>query len=308
MARLSKFTLSQSLARADLADLNLFVTVEKTRNFSKAARQHGLSPSAVSHAITNLEARLGMRLFNRTSRSVVPTEVGATFALRLRAAFQEITEALSDINQRRGRPIGKLRLNILSDSARIVMAKVLPDFIQRYPEMAVEVEVCNRAFDIVSAGFDAGVGYANTAPENFITIHIGRGLRWIAVAAPDYISVRPPIEVPSDLRVHECIKINIGAGSTCNWEFCRGDESVIVEVSGRLCVNETALGVELALTGVGVLYCLQFRVAEYLASGSLVNVLSDWALDTPPFRLYYPRGRQMAPGLAELISMLKAFH
>lgn len=297
------------LSRSDLADLNAFRTVEKRRSFSKAAMELGITTSALSHAVKKLEARLGVRLLNRSSRHVAPTEAGAALARRLEIGFSEIGSALDDINRLRDRPVGKLRINTLDDGARLVLSRMLPTFLQTYPDVDVEVAVDDRMVDIVSAGFDAGLRFGDTVPEDFVAVRIGPTLKWVAVASPRYLYRKPAPALPEDLRHHNCIQIRMGQGMIYRWDFQKGDDHRIIDVQGQVCVNETTLGIELALRDVGIFYCLEERVAAHLKRGELHVVLPDWSPVEPALHLYYPGHRQIPQGLKELTDVLRsAYH
>ncbi|MFK8257396.1 LysR family transcriptional regulator [Erwinia sp. AnSW2-5] len=293
------------ISRSDLADLNAFRVVERLRSFTKAAVELGITTSALSHAVRNLETRLGVRLLNRTSRNVAPTEAGASLALRLEAGFREIGDALEEINQMRDRPVGRLRLNILSDGARLIIARYLPRFLSQYPEVEVEVSVDDRMVDIVSEGFDAGIRFGGTVPEDLVAVRLGEDLRWIAVASPRYLYRRPVPRTPEHLREHSCIRLRTGQGTIYKWEFRQGDDYRVIDVPGNICVNETTLAVELALAGTGITYCLEDRVAQYLRDGSLHIVLPDWSPREPAMHLYYPGHRRIPQGLREFIDVIK---
>ncbi|WMY11765.1 LysR family transcriptional regulator [Paraburkholderia phenoliruptrix] len=294
------------ISRSDLSDLNAFRAVARLLSFKLAAVELGVTPSALSHAIRNLESRLGVRLLNRTSRIVQTTDAGRSLAQRLEVGFQEITEALDEINAFRERPVGRLRLSVLSDGARLLMARLLPRFVQSYPDVAVEVAVEDRMVDIVAEGYDAGIRFGGTIPEDFVAVPLSQPLKWVAVAAPKYLGRRRPVAVPEDLKTHSCIQIRTGQGVIYRWEFRKGDDYRVIEVPGALCVNETTLGIELALAGTGVTYCLEDRVRQHLDRGELQVVLPDWAPVEPAFHLYYPSRRQMPSGLRELIDLLRA--
>lgn len=293
------------LSRSDLADLNAFRAVERLKSFTKAAVELGITTSALSHAIRNLEARLGVRLLNRTSRTVAATEAGASLAMRLNVGFREIGEALDEINRLRDRPVGRLRLNILSDSARLIMARHLPKFLNQFPEVEVEISVDDRMVDIVSEGFDAGIRFGGTVPEDLVAINLGEELKWVAVASPHYLYRRPIPITPEDLRSHACIQLRTGQGTIYKWEFRKGEEERVIDVPGRVCVSETALAIELALAGAGIAYCLEDRVRDHIRDGSLRIVLPEWAPIEEPMYLYYPGHRQVPQGLKELIEVLR---
>ncbi|QYY33870.1 LysR family transcriptional regulator (plasmid) [Cupriavidus pinatubonensis] len=293
------------ISRADLADLNGFRAVARLLSFKQAAMELGITPSALSHAIRNLEGRLGVRLLNRTSRTVSLTDAGARLAGRLDIGFQEIGDALEDMNKHRDSPVGRLRLNVLSDGARLVLAKLLPPFLQHYPDVEVEVAVDDRVVDILAAGFDAGIRFGGTIPEDLVAVPLGSDLRWVAVASPRYLNRRVPPKVPEDLRLHTCIQIRTGQGTIYRWEFKKDHDYRVIDVPGQLCVNETTLGIEMALSGLGVMYCLQDRIAPYVERGELQVVLGDWSPIEPAFHLYYPGRRRMPPGLRELIDAFR---
>lgn len=293
------------LSRADLADLNVFLAVENHKSFTKAAVELGITVSALSHSIRNLETRLGVRLLNRTSRTVSPTDAGATLAKRLAVGFQEIGGALAEVDRHRDRPAGRLRINVLSDGARLLFTRWLPKYLEAYPDVSVEVAVDDRMVDILAAGFDAGIRYGGTIPEDFIAVPISGQLRWVASASPRYLNRSARILVPEDLKNHNCIQIRMGSGVIYRWDFERNGEHRTIDVPGQLCVNETELGIEMAMAGRGVTYCLESRIAGHLERGELQILLPDWAPIEPPFHIYYPGRRQMPPGLRELIDVLR---
>ncbi|GAB7530220.1 LysR family transcriptional regulator [Pseudomonas sp. 3A(2025)] len=294
------------LSRADLADLNAFLAVENHRSFSRAAVELGVTTSALSHSVRNLENRLGVRLLNRTSRTVSPTDAGTTLAKGLASGFQEIGAALAEVDRHRDRPAGRLRINVLGDGARLLFTRWLPRFLDAYPDMSVEVAVDDRIVDILAAGFDAGIRYGGTIAEDLIAVPISDRLRWVAAASPDYLKRTPRLVVPEDLKHHNCIQIRTGYGLIYRWDFEKAGEHRAIEVPGQLCVNETQLGIEMALAGRGITYCLEARISDYLQRGQLQVVLPDWAPTEPPFLLYYPGRRQMPPGLRELIDILRS--
>lgn len=293
------------ITRADLADLNAFLVVHRLCSFTQAAVELGITTSALSHAIRNLEARLGVRLLNRTSRTVSATEAGDSLAKRLEIGFQEIGGALAEINRHRDLPVGRLRLNVLQDGARLVLAKYLPAFLSRYPDVEVEVSVDDRMIDIVAAGFDAGIRFGGTVPEDLIAVRIGPPLKWVAVASPRYLHRHPPLNEPEDLKNHHCIQLRTGNAVIYRWEFERHGERRVIDVPGQLCVNETTIAIDMAVAGAGIIYCLEERVREHLQRGELQQVLPQWAPLGEAFHLYYPSRRQMPPGLRELIDMLR---
>lgn len=293
------------LSRSDLADLNAFRAVERLRSFTLAAVELGITTSALSHSVRNLENRLGLRLLNRTSRTVSPTEAGARLSTRLNIGFEEISDALDEINVSRDKPIGRLRLNVLHDGARLVIGPHLPAFLKRYPDMQVDITVDDRMVDIISAGFDAGIRYGGTVPEDSVAVKLGQELRWVAVASPRYLYHHQAPFFPEDLKSHACIQIRTGAGTIYKWEFRKGNDYREIDVPGQVCVGDTITGIDLALGDVGITYCPEKRVEKYIKSGELTVVLADWSPVEPAMYLYYPRNRNNLPGLQELINIFR---
>jgi DNA-binding transcriptional LysR family regulator len=171
--------------------------------------------------------------------------------------------------------------------------------------MSVEVAVEDRMIDIVAMGFDAGLRFGGTVPEDLVAVRLGGQLRWVAAASPNYLSKRPLIAQPEDLMAHECIQIRTGEGVIYRWEFERDGDYKVLDVPGRLCTNETTFGVEMALVGRGIVYCLEDRIARWTRTGELQVVLPDWAPMEPAFHIYYPLTRQMPPGLREMIDTFR---
>ncbi|OHC12976.1 MAG: LysR family transcriptional regulator [Pseudomonadales bacterium GWC1_66_9] len=295
-----------AFTRADLADLNVFMTIVRRRSFRQAALELGLTTSALSHSMKNLELRLGVKLLNRTSRSVVPSLAGSALAERLEQGFQTIAEALAALDTHRDAPVGRLRLNVPRDASRLLLGPVLPGFFARYPDLQLEVAVENRMVDIVADGFDAGIRFGGTVPRDMIAMPLTGELRWIVVAAPDYLRRHGRPQAPGDLLQHPCMRIRLGDNSPYKWELGNGPQAIHLDVSGPLGANETDTLVEAALNGLGLAYCLELYVAAELRSGRLEQVLPEWSSMGPPFCMYYPSRRQSQPGLRQLIESIRA--
>ncbi len=293
------------ISRADLADLNSFLVVHRLCNFTQAAKELGVTTSALSHSIRNLESRLGVRLLNRTSRTVSPTEAGSSLAKRLEIGFSEIGDALAEVNRHRESPAGRLRLNVLHDGAHLVLAKYLPVYLKKYPDMSVEVAVEDKMVDIVAAGFDAGIRFGGTIPADLVAVKISSPLKWVAVASPGYLYRRTAPVIPEDLMHHNCIQMRTGQGIIYRWDFEKDGDHRVIDVPGQVCVNDTNLVLDFARAGVGIGYCLEARAAQYLQTGELRQVLPDWAPTEPPMYLYYPGHRSIPPGLHELIDVIR---
>ncbi|OCX65716.1 LysR family transcriptional regulator [Thioclava sp. SK-1] len=294
-----------TLNRTDLGDLNLFRTIAETGGFRKAAAELDLSPSALSHAMRGLEARQGVRLFNRTNRSVTLTHAGRELLTHVQAGLDAIEGGLEGLNRFRDRPAGNLRINVPSDAGRLVLAPVLAKYMRQFPEVRVEVDINDHVIDIVQEGFDAGIRYGGTVPEDMIALPIGPELRWLAVASPDYLADAPQLEHPNDLKNHRCIGLRMGTGRIYNWELERGSEEVELSLDWSVIVNETILSLEIAKGGGAICYILEDRVRTELETGELLHVLPEWSSMGPAFHLYYPSRRQLPEALRALLRSMQ---
>ncbi|MFZ4832885.1 LysR family transcriptional regulator [Rouxiella sp. Mn2063] len=294
------------LTRGELADLNVFVAVCQRQSFRLAAAALGVSTSAVSHTIRALEERLGVKLLNRTSRSVVPTEAGAALVEHLEKGFEYISNALSGLELYRETPIGRLRINIPRDASRLLFSPILAQYTSAYPKIQLEITVDNRLVDIVSSGFDAGVRYGETVPRDMIAMPLTKKIRWVVVASPQYLQRHGVPKMPEDLLHHACIRMRIGDDAIYKWELGNGPCACKIDAPGTLTFNETDTIIDAALQGLGLAYCLELYAQPYLDSGQLEIVMPDWAVRGEPIVMYYPSRRQLHPGLKQLIDMIRA--
>ncbi len=294
-----------AFTRSELADLNVFMTIVRRRSFRHSAQELGVSTSALSHSMRNLEARLGVKLLNRTSRSVVPTDAGSALAAKLEDGFQVIGEALGELDAYRTSPVGRLRLNVPRDASRLLLGPVLRRFTEAYPDLQLELSVEDRMVDIVADGYDAGIRYGGTVPQDMVAVPLTGELRWVVAASPDYLARHGVPQRPDDLLRHACIRMRLGDNSFYKWELGDGERMVEVDVPGPFSVNESNTAVAAALDGIGLAYCLEVGIAEELRSGRLQLVLPDWTLMGAPFCLYYPSRRQPQPGLRQLMEMTR---
>lgn len=283
---------------ADLSDLNAFAAVAAAGGFREAARANSASASGLSEAVRRLESRLGLRLLNRTTRSVVPTEAGARLLDRLVPALAEVGAALDVVNAFRDRPAGTLKLNVPVSAARLVLPSILPGFLAAYPDIRVEVMTEESFVDVIAAGCDAGIRYDERLEQDMIAVPIGpRTQRFAAAAAPSYLDRRGRPAHPRDLLDHACIRGRFQSGAMMAWEFERGDETVRVDPAGPLLVQPgggTDLAIEVALAGTGIVYLFEEWLRAHLVSGTLEPVLEEWwPRFSGPF-LYYP-GRRLVP-------------
>jgi DNA-binding transcriptional LysR family regulator len=288
-----------------LFELNAVAAISAHRSFRAAATELGISPSALSHAIAGLEKRLGVRLINRTTRSVSLSEAGERFLARVSPALREIAGALEDVNEFRDTPTGTLRINLKERAAHQILRPVVANFLRRYPDMNVELTLEGRHIDIVAEGFDAGIRLAEAVPQDMVAVPCGPDSRFVVVGAPDYFARVSVPRSPSDLVKHECIRRRMPGGKLYRWEFERRGEEIAVDVPGRLTLDNDNLMVEAALEGLGLAFVSDFWVTGHLAAGTLQAVLEDWTPPFPGLRLYYPGHRHMTAGLRAFIDMLR---
>ncbi|HEY8016092.1 MAG TPA: LysR family transcriptional regulator [Dongiaceae bacterium] len=291
--------------RAGLTDLSAFVAVATHRSFSRAAAALGLSPSALSHTVRGLEERLDLRLLNRTTRSVAPTEAGERLLERLRPALRDIDDALEDANVFRDKPAGRLRLNVPRSAAVLLLAPVITRFVQTYPEMQLEIATEGRFVDIVAAGFDAGVRFGESVERDMVAVRISADLRMAVVGSPAYFRDHPKPRKPHDLTDHACIRFRLPGGSLYRWEFEKAGESMEVEVGGPLTLGDQELMLGAAIDGAGLAIVLERHARPHLSAGRLKRVLSDWCPPFPGYFLYYPSRRQVPAGLRAFIDMMR---
>ncbi|NYT39659.1 LysR family transcriptional regulator [Sphingomonas sp. R-74633] len=294
----------------DLGELNAFLSVARAGGFRDAARATGASASGLSEAVRRLEARLGVRLLNRTTRSVAPTEAGARLIERLGPALGEVEAALDVVNVFRDRPAGTLKLNVPVVAARLVLPAIIPGFLAAYPEIQLEVIAEDELVDLLAAGCDAGIRYDERLAQDMIAVPIGpRIQRFATGASADYLARHGMPRHPRDLLDHACIRARFPSGRLTTWEFERDGEAIAIEVSGPLIVNVGSaidLMLDAAAAGTGIVSLFEDWLRPSFNSGALVPVLEDWWESfSGPF-LYYP-GRRLVPApLRAFIDYVKA--
>ena len=285
--------------------LEAFLAVARHGSFRKAAVERGVSPSALSHVIRGLEDSLDVRLFNRTNRSIHITAAGEHLRERIGPALGDIAEAIEQVNALRGRPAGLLRLNVPRIAAELVVRPVMGRFLATHPEVKLEV-VCNDGLvDIVAEGFDAGIRPGRLLIQDMVALAVGPRRRFAVVGAPAYFAGRDPPQAPQDLHAHACIERRFPDGARYAWEFGRGSDTVGVDVTGPLTVDDNALHVAAALDGIGLAHVPESLVVDHLARGALVRVLEDWCPVLPHFFLYYPGRRQVPAHLRAFSDMVR---
>jgi DNA-binding transcriptional LysR family regulator len=293
---------------ADLGDLAAFVAVAEAGGFREGARANGLSASGLSEAVRRLEARLGVRLLNRTTRSVAPTEAGRRLLERLKPALGEVEAAVDVVNGFRDRPTGTLRLNVPVSAARLVLPALVPGFLAAYPEIRLDVIADDGFVDVLAAGCDAGIRYEERLEQDMIAVPIGpREQRFATVAAPAYLARHGRPAHPRELLSHACIGGRFASGATLAWEFERDGEVVRIDPVGPLTVRvgaATDLAVDAAVAGVGLLTLFEDWLRPHLDSGALEPVLEPWwPRFSGPF-LYYPGRRYLPAPLRAFIDFI----
>lgn len=294
----------------ELGDLATFLKVARAGGFREAARQAGLSASGMSEAVRRLEARLGVRLLHRSTRSVAPTEAGARLMERLGPALEEVNAALDVVNGLRERPAGTLRLNVPMSAARLVLPAIVPPFLKAYPDIRLEVTVDESFVDVLAAGCDAGIRYEERLEQDMIALPIGpRSQRIATAASPAYLSERGMPMHPRDLLGHACLLGRFPSGAVPPWEYEKDGEAVAVTPAGRLVVRlggGVDLAIEAAVAGCGIVHIFEDWLRPQLDSGALVPVLPDWwASFGGPF-LYYPGRRHLPAPLRAFVEFVKA--
>ncbi len=292
--------------RSELPDLAAFSIVVRRRSFKAAAIELGITASALSHAIRRLEERLGTKLLNRTSRSVAPTPAGLRFAARLEAGFDEIGSALSEMEDGHTGAFGELRLNIPADASRLLVSPVLPGFLKLLPDMRFTVVVENRPVDMVAEGFDAGIRYGDTVPEDMIAVALTEPLEWVIVGSPTYLDRHGRPKKPHDLMQHSCLRLRLGDNSAFRWELGNGDAMIRIDVPGNCTISDTQSTIDAAADGLGLGYVLKRRADAELREGRLEIVLPQWSSTGAGFHMYYPSRRQNHPALRHLIELIRA--
>jgi DNA-binding transcriptional LysR family regulator len=288
-----------------MVELEAVVAVARRGNFRAAAADLGMSSSALSHAVRGLEARLGVRLFNRTTRSVSLSAAGEQFVAGVAPALSDIRGAMEAVNRHRDTPAGTLRLNTSTGAARRILTPIILEYLRRYPEMKVDLVTEGRLVDIVVDGFDAGIRTAETVPGDMIAVPVGGPLRFAVVAAPAYFADRPRPQTPGDLMAHRCIRARMPSGVIYRWEFERRGEALALDVPGPIILDEPTLMIEAALAGLGVTYLSEWSVLADIAAGRLVRVLEDWTPSFAGLALYYPGRRHVPAGLRAFIDLVR---
>jgi DNA-binding transcriptional LysR family regulator len=290
----------------NLNDLVAFVSVAREGSFTRAAAQLGVSQSALSHTIRGLEAKMGIRLLTRTTRSVSPTDAGQRLLDKLAPRFDEIHTEVAALSEMRGKPAGVVRISAAEHVADTVLWPKLEKFLPDYPDIQVEINVEYGMIDIVAGRYDAGVRLGDQVAKDMIAVRIAPDMRMAVVATPSYFEKHPPPATPHELTLHDCINLRLAThGGLYAWEFEKDGQKLNVRVQGQLTFNSSRPMLRAALAGFG-LACVPEDVAlEHIAAGRLVQVLDDWAPSFPGYHIYYASRLQSSPALALVVGALR---
>lgn len=289
-----------------LNELYAFACVARHRSFRAAAQELGVSASALSHSLRQLEARLQVRLLHRTTRSVTATEAGEALLARLGPALGQIDSALEAVNDYRAQPQGLLRLNVPRTAAYLLLMPLLPGFLQRYPGIQLDVVCDDTLVDIVSAGFDAGMRFGETLAADMVAVPVGPPMRFAVIASPGYLAQHGTPQHPAELARHTGIRHRFGNGPLYAWELAKDGEALTVQPQGQLTLGEQPLMVEAAAAGLGIALVFEGYAAAALADGRVTRILADWCPAMPGLYLYYPSGRHLPQAMRLWIDYLKA--
>ncbi len=291
--------------RASQLELEAVVAVARRGGFRVAARDLGMSSSALSHAVAALETRLGVRLFNRTTRSVALSAEGEQFVEEIAPALAAIRSAMERIDEHRAEPTGTLRLNLPLGAGRMVLSPLISEYMRRYPRVAVDMVTEGAMVDIVGQGFDAGVRLEEFVPPDMIAVPITRPIRSIVVGAPAYFAGRKKPRTPADLAQHRCIRRRTGNGAIYRWEFEKRGEAIEIDVPGQLTLDDSDLLLAAALAGEGLAFVSNIAAAASIEAGLLLPVLEDWSPEYPGLCLYYPSRRNIPARLRVFIDLIR---
>lgn len=283
------------------AELSAFLAVAHHGGFRAASRILGASPSALSHSVAGLEARLNVQLFIRTTRNVSLTEAGKRFVEALTPALDQLGQAVSALSDYNDTPSGLIRINATSAAAEQVLEPLIVPFLSENPEMRIEVTSDGKLVDIAQGGFDCGIRAKQLVPIDMVAVPVGPDLQHIVVASPKYLASVSPLKSPADLTPHQCIQMRLPSGRIYQWDFEHNGEEFIVETQGRLTLDGSDQIVRAARAGLGFGYVVKWVAEGDLVTGTLIQVLSDWTPPYPGLCLYYPRHRNLSAGMRAFV-------
>jgi DNA-binding transcriptional LysR family regulator len=294
------------MARENFNDVQAFLAVARSRSFTKAAAQLGVSPSALSHSMRGLEERLGIRLLTRTTRSVSPTEAGERLLRTAGPRFEEIEAELAALNELRRKPAGTIRITAGDHAATTILWPKLAKILAKYPDVKVELNVDAGLVDIAAQRFDAGVRLGEQVAKDMVSVRIGPDIRFAVVGAKSYFAKRSPPKTPQDLMAHSCINLRLATyGGLWAWDFERDARELKVRVDGQLTFNSIFQARDAALEGYGLAYIPEDLARPHLTKGRLTWVLQEWSPPWPGYHLYYPSRRHSSPAFALIVDALR---
>lgn len=288
--------------RSGLTELEIVLAVARRQSFRAAARELGMSATAVSNAVAGLESRLNVRLFNRTTRSVALTEQGQRYVSRIAPALAEIQRAAEEIAAEPGNPMGTLRINALRECVSLLF-RLFETYLQRYPQMRLDITTESRLIDIVSGGFDAGIRLAESVPQDMIAVALTPDARMLIVGSPDYFARHGTPRSPDDLQQHQSIGMRMSHGGVYHWELEYHQQKFTVNIPPRIIVSEMQAIHRAALAGLGLAFISEWFIQDELRSGKLISVLDEWCPTFGGLRLYYPGHRHVLPALRAFIEL-----
>lgn len=291
--------------RASMQELEMFAAIAQHLSFRKAAEERNVTPSSLSHAMRNFEERLGVRLLHRTTRKVALTEAGERFLLRIQPALADLSQAVDELNDWRNDPRGVLRISMPRSAEALFFQSVILPFVQRYPEITLEIDSNDALVDIVESGFDAGVRYGDVLAQDMIAVPFGRPMRALAVASPAFLAQHGVPQLPAELLQFPCIERRFPSGRRYRWEFWQDGRKQEVAVKGSLVLDNNERILQAARAGLGIAFLHQDAVHTGLAKGELVEILTEYTQVEEGFWLYYPSRKYLSAPLRHFIDWIK---
>lgn len=295
------------MSRHKLVELDAVLAIARRASFRAAALELGMSTTALSNTIGKLERQLGVRLFNRTTRSVSLTDAGRTFVDQIGPALQDIHQAMDAVRSQQETPSGVLRINAFATAAREVLSPLVLQFLRRYPKVHIDLVTEGRLVDIVADGFDLGIRSADLVPSDMIAISLGRLRSYAVVASPSYFQAHEKPRVPPDLHNHPCIRVRLPNGGLYRWQFEKDGQPLQIDVHGPITLDEASLARMAALEGVGIGFFMESDIREDIESGRLIPVLEDWTPPPAPLSLYYPGRKNPSAAFRAFVDLAREF-
>ncbi|WP_420146001.1 LysR family transcriptional regulator [Sphingobium sp.] len=295
------------MMRHSLIELEVVLAIVRCGSFRAAALDLGMSTTAVSNAVGKLERELGVRLFNRTTRSVSLTYAGRIFVAQIKSALEDIRKAMNTARSQQETPSGTLRINAFATAAREIMAPLVLTYLQRYPQVHVDVVTEGRLIDVVAAGFDLGVRSADLVPSDAIAIPLGQTRRMTVAASPTFFEDKPIPQSPQDLLIYPCVRVRLPNGALFRWRFEKDGEELQLDVEGPVTLDEASLARIAVTSGVGIGYFMETDVRDDIATGRLIRILEDWTPPLAPLCLYYSNRRNSSAAFQAFIALARDF-